>query len=73
MATYRGFDYKLTSELVLEYSLEMAYSYIIFTREQEEGDAIESAYWYKTKEIAEKEARAHINKFCDFFLNLKEG
>jgi len=62
MARYKGFEYKITSVIVLGDSPKMAHSYIIYTREQEEGDAIEAAYWYETKEIVEKEARAHIDK-----------
>jgi len=73
MARYKRFDYKITSEIVLEDSPKIAHSYIIYTREQEEDEAIESAFWYETKEIAEKEARAHIDKFCEYFLNLGEG
>jgi len=64
MATYKRVGYKITSEIVLEDSPKIAYSYIIYTKEQEEDEAIESAYWYETKEEAEKEALAHIDKFC---------
>jgi len=70
MTRYRRFDYKITSEIVLEDSPKIAYSYIIYTKEQEEDEAIESAYWYETKEQAEKEAHAHIDKFCEYFLKL---
>jgi len=65
MKLYKGFGYKITSEIVFEDDPKMAYSYRINAGapfEYEDDDDIESGYWYHTKEIAEKEARAHIDK-----------
>jgi len=65
MKIYKGVGYKITSEVVFGDTPKMAYSYIIYAEapfEYEDDDDIQSWYWYETKELAEKEARAHIDK-----------